>query len=210
MMYRVRIDDVQQTDLLSFISGISNSYFLIHHIVNENSHYHAYINAPLLMSAQSLRYRVKTKYKLEKTQFAVGLCDETRVFEYIQYCFNRKNGNVPTLVGHNMDDELVKLAEQRATEVQKAFTENKKTKSITLFDISNEVFDLVKHQIVDVDDFKRTEIIVDMALKILIKRLKVHDHFLVSKIVYTCESMYHNKHNSISVMVKRFMLREFR
>lgn len=209
-MYRVRIDDLQQPDLLEFVSANSTNFFIIHHAINGNLHYHIYMESPMIMSPQSLRYKVKTKYELHKTQFAVGLCDPARVYEYIQYCFNRKNGNVPTLVGHNMDDEQVKLAEQRANEIQQAFTQNKTKKSVTLFDVSTEVFNLVKHQIVEVDDFRRTELIAEKALSVLLQKLKVHDHYLLSKVVYTCESMWHNQNSSLDVMVKRFMAREFR
>lgn len=134
MSYRVRIDEkVSVEDLKSFFN-ISDELVIVHHMVNDNPHFHLYIRSENWKSPQAMRYAIRTKFKnLNKTDYSIKTCDESRKDEYIQYLFNRKHGNVPTLMYTTMDTTS---HQQRALEVYNDFMEKyKSVDEITTYDI---------------------------------------------------------------------------
>lgn len=186
MMFRIRIDDTKQVaaTVAEWAETVGNRYVLVHHLVNANSHFHIYFDAPMVMSAQSMRYKIKTYFKLDKVEYSVGLCDEDRVEEYIQYLFNTKHGNVATIHRvKNVSDDVIQRCRNRAHEVSEEFAKQKKTKKAkTLYEIAQEVRATVA------DDTDQAQI-VNMSIRLLHKYCKCHDRYLVIKVVDTVRSM---------------------
>jgi len=185
MMFRIRIDDTKQVaaTVAEWAETVSRKHVLVHHLVNANSHFHLYLDAPMVMSANALRYKIRTKFELDKVEYSVGLCDEDRVEEYIQYLFNTKHGNVATLHRTNISPDVIKRCRDKAHEVTEEFAKQKKTKkTITLYQIAQEVRATVA------DDTNEHQI-VQMAIRLLHKYCKCHDRFLVIKLVETVKAM---------------------
>lgn len=185
MMFRIRIDDTKQVaaTVAEWAETVSRKHVLVHHLVNANSHFHLYLDAPMVMSANALRYKIRTKFNLDKVEYSVGLCDEDRVEEYIQYLFNTKHGNVATLHRTNMPDDVIKRCRDKAHEVTEEFAKQKKTKkTITLYQIAQEVRATVA-------DDRNEHQIVQMSIRLLHKYCKCHDRFLVIKLVETVKAM---------------------
>jgi len=184
-MFRIRIDDTKQVSatLADWAETVSRTYIVVHHLVNANSHFHLYLDAPMVMSANALRYKIRTTFKLDKVEYSVGLCDEDRVEEYVQYLFNTKHGNVATLHRTNMSDDVIQRARNGAHEVSEEFAKQKKTKKVkTLYEIAQEVRATVA------DDTDQSQI-VQMTIRLLHKYCKCHDRYLVIKVVDTVRSM---------------------
>ena len=186
MMFRLRIDDAKlvSATIAAWAETVGNAYVIVHHLVNDNSHFHLYLDAPMIMSAQALRYRIKTRFGLDKVQYSVGLCDEERIDEYLQYLFNTKHGNIATLHKiKNIPDERLKRARDAAHVVSEEFAKQRKSKKVkTLYEIAQEVRATVK------DDTDEPQIVI-MSIKLLHKYCKCHDRFLVIKLVDTVRSM---------------------
>lgn len=185
MMYRIRIDDVNDvaTKVTEWVGIHSQRYFVMHHLVNANSHFHLYMDSPMTMSAPAMRYKVKTKFNLSNVQYSVKLCDESRVNEYLQYLFNTKHGNVATIVTHNFDNNTVDKCRSDANRVSEEFSATRKTKTAkSLYEIAIECRDTVA----DVRDLGQ---IIKKSIFLLHKYCKCHDRFLVMKLVQTVQSL---------------------
>lgn len=185
MMFRIRIDDTKQVaaTVAAWAETVSRKYVIVHHLVNANSHFHLYLDAPMVMSAQSLRYKVRTKFELDKVQFSVGLCDENRVDEYLSYLFNTKHGNVATLHRTNLDRDVIQRATAAAQVVSEEFRSKRQSnKPKTLYEIAQEV----RSSVADDTDAGQ---IVSMTIRLLHKYCKCHDRYLVIKVVDTVRSM---------------------
>lgn len=143
MSYRVRIDEkVSFEDLMCFFEVFSD-LVIVHHIVNDNPHFHAYIKTEKWKSPQSMRYSIRTRFQnLNKTDYSVKLCDEDRKDEYIQYMFNRKHGNIPTLKYSTID---ITKHKERADEVANDFMEKYKNKDdVTNYDLSKMLAEYIR------------------------------------------------------------------
>lgn len=185
MMFRIRIDDTKQVaaTVAEWAETVSRKYVVVHHLVNANSHFHLYLDAPMVMSAQALRYKIKTKFNLDKVEYSVGLCDEGRVDEYLQYLFNTKHGNVATVHRHNVDGDVIQRAFAAAQVVSEEFRSKRSaSKPKTLYEIAQEVRGSVADEN---DDFQ----IIQMTIRLLHKYCKCHDRYLVIKVVDTVKSM---------------------
>ena len=184
-MFRIRIDDTKQVSatVAVWAETVSRSYVVVHHMVNANSHFHLYLDAPMVMSAQALRYKVRTKFDLTNVEYSVGLCSEERIDEYLSYMFNTKHGNVATLHRTNLDGDVIQRARNAAQVVSDEFAvKRKSSKPKTLYEIAQEVRATVK-------DDTNNEQIVKMSILLLHKYCKCHDRFLVIKIIETVRSM---------------------
>lgn len=185
-MFRIRIDDVNDvaTQIAEWAEKVSTKYFVVHHLVNANSHFHIYVDQPMILSAPAMRYKVKAMFKLEPVNYSVGSCDPERITEFIQYCFNTKHGNTATVVKHNLDPEFVNSARAAANVVSATF-DTQRTKKITksLYDIALEcdatgpVTDGPSHAM------------IKHIMLVLHKYLKCHDRYLVCKVMFTVESL---------------------
>lgn len=185
MKFRLRIDDANNVSatIAAWAETVGNAYVIVHHLVNDNSHFHLYLDAQI-MSAQALRYRIKSRFSLEPVQYSVGLCDEERIDEYLSYLFNTKHGNIATLHKvKNIPDERLKRVRDAAHVVSEEFAKQRKSKKVkTLYEIAQEVRASVK-------DDTNAEQIIFMSVKLLHKYCKCHDRFLVIKLYETVRSM---------------------
>lgn len=185
MKFRLRIDDVNEVSatVAEWAEAVGHSYVIVHHLVNANSHFHLYLDAPMVMSPQAMRYRVKTKFALDKVQYSVKVCTEGREPEYLQYLFNTKHGNLATLHKvKGVSEEELKRARDAAQVVTEEFAKKCEKKTITLYEIAQEVR-------ASVQDDTNAEQIVFMSVKLLHKYCKCHDRYLVIKVVETVRSM---------------------
>jgi len=185
MMFRIRIDDTKQVaaTLAEWAETVSRTYVVVHHLVNANSHFHLYLDAPMVMSAQALRYKIKTKFGLDKVEYSVGLCDEARIDEYLSYLFNTKHGNVATLHRTNVSGDVIQRAFAAAQVVSEEFrSKRQSSKSKTLYEIAQEVRATVADETSDLQ-------IINMTIRLLHKYCKCHDRYLVLKVIDTVKSM---------------------
>lgn len=180
MKFRIRLDEIEGAyPLLKTLCKDANQYVLVHHQINDNPHYHLYLDKPMYMSCQTVRYHLK-KLTENSTNYSVKQCDEDRVQEYVQYLFNTKHDNKPTLVDHRYPDDLIQKAKDDAQRIAEEFKQKVKKgkKNITLYEMAMEV-----DEITDVDDN-----LIRNAIHVLHKYMKVHDDFLITKIVTTIQS----------------------
>lgn len=187
MLFRVRIDEVETTSpeaLTQWCAKNSKDHVVMHHHVHQNKHYHLYLDSPMVMSPQFMRYKLKTHFNLESTQYSVGACDEERVAEYLSYLYNTKHGNIATLIATTLDDEIMQTAHQSAQVITEAYKveRQKKPKSMSLYDIAKEVDGLCGHEC------SRTDVVMT-AIRLLHQYCKCHDSYLVRKVVETVLSM---------------------
>jgi len=188
MRFRVRVDETSEVSreaLTQWVLRKCESYVVMHHMVNENSHFHLYLADEAIASAQSLRYKLKTYFKLRPVEFSVGECDEARLDEYLSYLYNTKHGNVATLIATNLPDYQMDNARNAATAISEQYAKSAKKKTKSLYEIALEV-----RTHADEDEERgNTRAVVHHAIRLLHKYLKCHDSYLVKKLVETVLSM---------------------
>lgn len=195
MKFRIRIDGVDDAKVISFLSSYPE-YIAVHHTVNDNPHYHFYVNATMIMSDQTMRMRVKRFFGTEKaSDYSVKKCDDGREDEYIQYMFNTKHGNVWRRVcdsGIDIDriNKCIGDAETVSTEFAKANARKKKSNTVTIFDIAEEATEIFKTRHGEVND--QAEYYYKMAI-IAIHLMKTYrkgsDYNMIIKVITTSLSI---------------------
>ena len=150
MKFRIRVDitsEFTEEKLVRFMSGYSA--IAVRHDVNANPHFHAYIDAPMVMSCPAMRARVDSVFKVKGTDRSVKQCDDARVLEFVQYLFNTKHGNISTLLFNNVISEVdlqecMSKADEVAKEYERTTREQRMKKdTITQYDLAQEVADTV-------------------------------------------------------------------
>jgi len=149
MLFRIRIDvegvDPGVCPRSQVIEQWVKQYehVLVHHVLGtRNPHYHIFLDAPY-NSVQSCRYHVDKMSGAKGPARSVVECTETRRDEYIQYLFNRKKGNVPTLRSSTIDTTE---HQQRALDVKEEYDaarEEKKKMGPSGWDLAQETVALV-------------------------------------------------------------------
>ena len=189
MKFRVRIDETSTCKpemLAAWTTKNSADYVVMHHLVNKNSHFHLYMDSPNILSCQAMRYKVKTVFKLEPVEFSVGICDETRITEYLSYLYNSKHGNVATLLTTNLSEEIMQVAMESALAIGKEFLKTKKEKAKGMYEIALEcVKEVNKLEYHSQPWPELHQGIYIVCVKQLHKYCKCHDSFLVNKLVET-------------------------
>lgn len=181
MKFRIRLDCVDGAEgVLKHLHATSQEYVWVKHDVNDNPHYHMYLDNPNLMSPQSVRYYFK-KLTENSSDYSVKRCDDDRVSEYVQYLFNTKHGNISTLISHKFNSQLLDECRQAAEVVSQEFAKKRSTKkgAITMYEIAMEVH----------ETYKDSNDLIKGAIRTLHKYLKIHDDFLVMKVVTTVMSL---------------------
>lgn len=155
MKIRVRVDaieDVDDTKVVSFCDQYT-SYVIVSHILpHGNPHYHMYIDAPMVMSLDTIRMRVKRYFKTQKpSDYSVKKCDDEKVNEYVQYLFNTKHGNQYKLIkSSNFSDDLLAECIRMASEITTDFEQRQQKrksnvdKGPTMFQMGIELVDVLK------------------------------------------------------------------
>lgn len=208
MHYRLRIDIVDGLDTDDLMQMCDTDKFVIvrHELPRGNPHIHAYIETNV--KDNTLRLRFKRKYKnLKPSDYSIKTCDELRVNEYVQYMFNTKHGNVWELIdSRNFDPQLVNDLMEAAKKISTDYADvQRNKKSITIWDIAQEVEAIVAPQFVEqkqafgngrAEDFPEDaalehliiNVYTDTAIQILRKYKKAFDEFLLRKVISTAMS----------------------
>lgn len=152
MKFRVRVDGERNDEHVTEFLKTYSSYVLVAHMLpHGNPHYHAYVDAPMVMSDNAMRQRVKRYFKVEKSSdYSVKKCDEDKVNEYVQYLFNTKHGNkYELIIAHNFDNTLLHQLEKDAQAVSNDYEERAKQRiaeskqsRLTIFQLGLEVHDV--------------------------------------------------------------------
>lgn len=189
MKFRVRIDNVTDAAMIKFCESYP-SYVIVHHILpHGNPHHHAYIDAPMIMSDNTLRMRFKRYFEpSQRTDYSVKICDEEKVNEYVQYLFNTKHGNRSILVAHQYDNDLLIAAQKGAEDVTRDFearAERRKPKGPTIYQLAEQVRDIV-------DQTHKEEVSVQtytqICIDVLHKHRKTCEPNMLIKLVSTARS----------------------
>lgn len=147
MKFRVRIDGQDDLKVIQYSEPYVSSVIVHHILPHGNPHYHLYIEDAMSLSIDAFRQRVKRYFKPEhRSDYSVKVCDEDKEHEYIQYLFNTKHGNTARLVFHKYDSNLLTSLKEAAQDVTRDFearAEKRKQKGPTIYDIAEEVRDIV-------------------------------------------------------------------
>lgn len=177
MKLRIRIDGNELPQSITQMIRSSKEFIIVKHELPNNIHFHAYVDNDMIMSPQSFRYHLRKLYE-KSSDYSVKQCDDGREDEYVQYLFNTKKGNNPFLESTNLSDERISRARLGAEQVRREFDESvRNARPKSLYDIAMYV-----NKIADTNDF---DILVREVIKALHKFCKVHDEFLVNKVVFT-------------------------
>lgn len=193
MLFRIRID-VEGVDpgvcprsqvIEAWVKEFD--HVLVHHVLGvRNPHYHIFLDAPY-KSVQSCRYHVDKMSGAKGPERSVTECDEARKDEYIQYLFNRKKGNKPTLRSSTVDTTG---HQQRALEVKEEFDlvqKEKKSTGPTAWDLAQETVVLAKSRIEEdraANDYA-THVYIDACIDVHRKHKKAYCDFSLLKVVTT-------------------------
>lgn len=191
MKLRIRIDKLDETTeakLTDFVTK-SKSHCLVYHYVNDNPHYHFYLDDDRFMSCQSLRYHIDKIVGVTKGhQRSVKECQADRIDEYLQYLFNEKHGNKWRLVSSNID---VEQHQAKAAAVAEDFTKTvlskgSKRKEVTTWDISEEVKNLyLADGNKPESEYDIYKLHIDYAIDVCRKYHKTYTDFSIQRIVQT-------------------------
>lgn len=186
MKFRLRIDGEDQSRIQEFCSGYPEYVLVSHVLPHGNPHFHAYINAPMVMSDQAFRMRVKRCFNPQsRSDYSVKVCDQDKQDEYIQYLFNTKHGNVARLVSYQYDDDMLATAQKGAQEVTDDFKQrqkSRKSKGPTIYDLAEEVNQNVSESTMSIKDY------TECAIKVLHSHRKTCEPNMLIKLVSTARS----------------------
>lgn len=178
MKFRIRLDAIEGSkDTLNRLLIGSTEFVLVHHQINDNPHYHMFLDNSNYMSCQAVRYYLK-KLTDKPSNYSVKQCDDDRVSEYIQYLFNTKHGNISTLEDYKLFSVDIQECQAKATQVAEEFAKRKPAPK-SLYDIAMYVHETTP----DLQD------IIKQTIRALHKFCKCHDDYLVIKVVTTIMSL---------------------
>lgn len=204
-LYRLRIDEITglDTDELLQVCGSVQHVLVRHELPNGNPHFHAYIKTDVKQA--NLRKKIKTLYpEIQKSDYSLKSCDESRINEYVQYMFNTKHGNTWELY-HTLNfdntvlNDLIKAAQEISTDFEQT-TKYKKNTGPTIWDIAMEVEEIVNKQLteehpkyeVNYDEYQweryRIEVYTDTTILVMRKHKKAFCDFVLRKVISTAMS----------------------
>lgn len=184
--YRLRLDavvGVTDETLGRFLTDKSDVFLLVHHMINDNPHYHAYVETKYTQG--NFSNLIKKTFNVSGAEYSNKKCDTDRKYEYFSYLFNVKKGNVPRYVTSQAIDNLTihqakENAKQIAEEFQKKVTTGKKTK----FDIA---------ELIASRDWKDVSELYDMVVDALHANRMCSATFVVRDIITTVIHMSSGK-----------------
>jgi len=94
--YRIRVDEVPGFDRLAlerYLEKYADQHLLVRHELPSNIHYHIWIDTKYADSTIRMMITSKMPYLKGNGGHSVQACDPARRDEYLQYMFNRKQGN---------------------------------------------------------------------------------------------------------------------
>lgn len=179
MLFRIRVDDYGVDARASITKLLTNAqqFVWVHHQINDNPHWHVYLDNPNYMSCQAVRYHLR-KTTDNPSNYSVKKCDEDKKLDYIQYLFNQKHGNKWTIEDTSFDQVIVDECIKRAATVAEVFNE-KRPKARSLYEMAMEV-----HETTPNDDE-----LIQAIIKCLHRYMKCHDDFMIIKVLTTISTM---------------------
>jgi len=228
MELRGRIDEVEGVDaqtLRVWLTANGTHSALVHHILPQqeatpnmfdaslsqprqdttNPHFHFYIKSKF-NSVEAAKYNLKKFFKrLTKSDWSLRPCDADRVDEYLQYFFNTKHGNRPTLIYSFKD---LSEHQARANEIAAAFTEvitdRKKKEEKTFYDIAMELADNMRSQGISTNEYI---LMTHEAIKIHRKYRKGFNLFALERTMTTAMGI--NEPEQVAFTMQRIMSTKF-
>lgn len=188
MLYRIRIDcRIQEDQLRSFFNSYNDIVIVHHQLPKGNPHWHLYLNTERWKSPQSIRYSLRTQFPNlrggKNGDYAIGLCDIDRIDEYLQYLFNRKHGNIPTLVFSTID---LTNHKKRADEVASDFMEKYGDKTdITNYDISKMLAEYIRTNGLNQWSYDDKQMVVRQAINLHNQYSKSYCEYSLQKVITT-------------------------
>lgn len=141
-MYRFRFDHEKglNVNAVNEVTSATTSV-LVHHVLpHGNPHYHAYIETEL--KENTLRQRIK-RLGLTASDFSLKKCDPNRKDEYIQYLFNQKHDNIPTLISTlNYDSEHLHKLQIQAQSIASEYANrqnSERNSKPTVYELAKEI-----------------------------------------------------------------------
>lgn len=215
--YRIRIDEKPELDLPRLMTVLGHeSHVIVHHVLPNqiNPHYHIYLVTKLKQA--NLRKRFKAELPtVQKSDYSIKACDEQRSSEYVQYMFNTKHGNKPTLVStYNYDLTVLDGLKEAAKNVSENFKQiinNRVNKGPTMYDLAVQVNDAISPQTVNDlgnlnDHVASLEQYIDTAIDVCHKNKKAFDEFMIRKLVLTARSMTKSGRRPIREKILNYFL----
>lgn len=188
MRFRVRVDKLHaetESVLTDFVSK-SKSHCLVYHFVNNNPHYHFYIDDDRYMSCQALRYQIDKITGSKRSERSIKECDTTRVDEYVQYLFNEKHGNKWRLVSSSIDTTEHQAKAKTVAADFLVKQQKSKTREITTWELAEEVKNLYMADDTKPDsEYEIYKIHIDYAIDVCRKYRKTYTDFSIQRIVQT-------------------------
>lgn len=211
MMFRVRVDEIvpdMKERLSTFFSD--KEHVLVHHVLpnGKNPHFHVFLNTELFLSIQAFRYQFQKLTNAKGPEMSIKQCDIERKDEYIQYLFNRKHGNTPTLISTTIDTanheaNALKVAEDFSSSVKKT---KKKNDEITNWEISEKVRELIFAREDPLSEYEIYSQAIDAAIDVCRKHKKTYTDFSIVRLVQTAITSDKNYRENFkkSVMERMF------
>lgn len=191
MKFRVRVDEVSEETQKLLIAHVQSSvsHVLVRHDFPDghNSHFHMYIDNGYA-SCQAYRYQVDKLFKVKGSLRSVVKCDDDRVDEYVQYLFNKKKGNIPTLLSTNMD---VTSHQQKALDVADAW-EAERSKDVSAYHIAQELVRWIDDNDINPAMNDGIRQLIEKAIDIHNKYAKGYCDFSLSRVCQTAMGLSHN------------------
>lgn len=199
--YRLRIDaisGVTDDTLTRFLRDKSDAFLLVHHQINDNPHYHAYVSTKYTQG--NFSNLIKKIFPVKGDLYSNKKCDPSRNHEYFAYLFNTKKGNVPRYVDSEGISPLdVTQAQAHAQEVAKEFQARVSSAKKSKFDIA---------ECVSENDWLNLEELYDNVVSALLVNRMCTSAFVVRDIMSTAIALSKNK--SMKEEVKKSVCEYFR
>jgi len=156
--YRIRVDHVDQFSMLDldrYLCKYATAYLLVRHEPKKtNVHYHIWLETKYADVTVRMMLTKHMPYLKGNAGHSVQACDPLRRGEYLQYLFNRKEGNLATYVkeqGVPNWEEYQRLSNEATVEyikTKKVFSKNDCIEHILClkhhnWETEGDVFDMV-------------------------------------------------------------------
>lgn len=199
--YRVRIDQVDglaDDTVTQFLRDKSDAFLLVHHQINNNPHYHAYVRTKYTQG--NFSNLIKRTFPVTGDLYSNKKCDSARRHEYFAYMFNTKKGNIPRYVDSEGISPLdITQAQAHATEVAKEFTARVSSAKKSKFDIAEFIAD---------KEWNSLEDLYDIVVSALISNRMCTSTFVVRDIMATSIAM--SKNVMLKEDIKKSVCENFR
>jgi len=211
--YRFRIDALDNLNLddLVQMSGSAQHVIVKHELPHGNPHYHMYLKTNI----KQANFRKKLKALLpniQKSDYSLKTCDESRINEFVQYMFNTKHNNKWELYdSFNFDNTVLNDCIQAAKSVSADFIKSvsNKQKGPTIYDLAVEINEAYKTGFLQEHNNKEQyRIFLELAIKICHKHRKAFEENMLRRLVSTAITL--TSHQGRHTIVRKIMDKEFR